>query len=81
MLKEILNRFRESGEPLDLERLSRELGTDKKALEGMLQTLVRQGKLREVKVGSGQCSHCLSRGSCIALQSSLLGTVYELAEP
>jgi hypothetical protein len=80
MLTKIMEKFREAGEPLDLELLSRELGTDRSALEGMLQTLVRQGKLKEVKVGGEGCAHCRSRGTCPALQSDLLGTVYELAE-
>jgi hypothetical protein len=81
MLAEILEAFRETGGPLDLEELSRRLGTDRSALEGMLELLVRQGKLKEVSLGSTQCDHCSGRKSCAMLKKgNLLGTVYELAE-
>jgi hypothetical protein len=79
MLKEIIRAFKEAAGPLDLNELSRKLGTDRSALEGMLATLVRQGKLREVSVGGQECSHCAGRFSCAHLTSgSLLGKVFEL---
>ena len=81
MLGEIMKKFRETQGPLDLNELSRELGTDRSALEGMLQTLVRQGKLKEVIVGSEGCSHCSSRASCQYLSGGeMMGKVYEVAE-
>jgi hypothetical protein len=79
MLIEILKAFKEADGPLDLAELSRRLGTERSALEGMLATLVRQGKLREVNPGSAECSHCAGRRSCAHLQAgNLMGKVYEL---
>jgi Mn-dependent DtxR family transcriptional regulator len=79
MLHEILKIFQETDGPLDLTELSRRLGTQRSALEGMLETLVRQGKLREVIPGSASCSHCAGRRSCAHLKAgNLMGKVYEL---
>jgi hypothetical protein len=79
MLQEILKVFKETDGPLDLAELSRRLGTERSALEGMLETLVRQRKLREVNPGSVECSHCAGRKSCAHLRDgSLMGKVYEL---
>jgi len=63
MLSEILKTFRETGGPLSLKELSRRLEVAPGALEGMLETLVRQGKLREVG-GGGSCGHCAGRLGC-----------------
>jgi len=80
MLSEILKAFRQTGEPLDLNELSRHLGTERSALEGMLELLVRQGKLKEVTIGSEDCACCSGRSSCAHLQSDqIMGKVYELA--
>jgi hypothetical protein len=79
MLSEILKAFRGAGGPLDMNELGRRLGTERSALEGMLATLVRQGKLREVVLGGQECSHCAGRLSCGHLQTgNLMGRVYEL---
>lgn len=81
MLAEIIKTFRETREPLDLNELSRHLGVERSALEGMLELLVRQGKLREVSLGSETCAHCGSRLSCTHMQmGNLMGKVYELVE-
>jgi DNA-binding IclR family transcriptional regulator len=81
MLAQILKLFREIDGPLDLPELARRLGTERSALEGMLETLVRQGKLREVDPGSEACSMCAGRLSCAHLQAgALMGKVYELPE-
>lgn len=79
MLTEILKAFR-SGEPLDLNELGRRLGTERSALEGMLETLVRQGKLKEVNIGGETCGNCHGKTSCTALRSGMIGKVYELAD-
>jgi DNA-binding IclR family transcriptional regulator len=79
MLSEILKAFREAEGPLDLNELSRRLGTDRGALEGMLATLVRHGKLREVEAGGAECGHCAGRLSCAYMKSgNLMGKVFEL---
>ncbi len=81
MLSKILGAFKKSGEPMDLKELSRRLGTGRSALEGMLGLLVRQGKLKEIYIGSEECAHCSGRSGCAHLQTGdSLGKVYELAE-
>jgi len=81
MLSEIIKAFKQPGEPLDLKELSRRLGTGRSALEGMLELLVRQGKLKEVHPGSEECAHCRGRSGCAYLRAGdLTGKVYELAE-
>ena len=81
MLAEILKTFEQTGGPLDLKELSRRLGAERSALEGMLETLVRQGKLRSVSIGSEDCAHCGGRSGCAYLQSgNSMGKVYELVE-
>jgi hypothetical protein len=63
MLSRILKELRNSGNVIDLDGLSKRLGVERSALDGMLVTLVRQGRLREVCTAgpSGGC-HC--GGSC-----------------
>ncbi len=79
MLAEIMKQFREADEPFDLNELARRLDVAPGALEGMLATLVRQGKLREVEIGSADCRECRSRLSCAHLAGgAALGKVYEL---
>ena len=81
MLSRILKEFESSRSPLTLAEMSRHLGIERSALEGMIQFLVRKGKLREVKPGSVECAHCASRGGCGALQlGALMGTSYELVK-
>ncbi|OGO44497.1 MAG: hypothetical protein A2Z05_00880 [Chloroflexi bacterium RBG_16_60_22] len=80
MLAEIMKAFRETGRPLDLNELSKSLGAERSAVEGMLQTLVRQGKLREISPGSEDCIHCGGRADCARWQSGPMGRVYELPE-
>jgi hypothetical protein len=81
MLSEILKTFQRDQEPIDLNELSRRLGVERSALEGMLELLVRQGKLKEIVLGSEDCAHCSGRLSCARLQAGdLMGKVYELVE-
>ena len=51
MLTEIMKAFEKDEGPVALNELALEMGVERSALEGMLQTLVRQGKLREVLPG------------------------------
>jgi hypothetical protein len=80
MLTEIIRAFRETEGPLNTNDLSRRLGVQPSALEGMLQTLVRQGKLREIDLGSQDCAFCNNAG-CSHCSDVPLGKAYELAEP
>lgn len=81
MLKEIIKAFEESNTPMDLNELSRDLGIERSALEGMLELLVRQGKLRVIQPGSEACTVCKNRSECSRLaDTSTQGKVYELPE-
>jgi hypothetical protein len=60
-LRLVLNAF-EQGRALSLTQLSRRLGIEPGALEGMLQFWVKKGKLREV--GLQGCTTCGARGGC-----------------
>ena len=81
MLSRILEEFRKSDKPLDLKELSRRLGIERSALEGMLDLLVRQGKLRKLCPDIKACAHCPQHPSCASASAGdLLGKVYELVE-
>lgn len=83
MLSQILRTFRDSGGAISLEELRRRLGVDRSALDGMLDTLVRQGRLREVsgecpggRHGGGGC-----RGCALCHPGSTIGKSYKLVSP
>ena len=79
MLRQILKEFKYADGPLDLKELSRRLGVERSALEGMLQLLVRQGKLHEVDAVAETCAHCAGRLSCAQRQSSaMMAKAYKL---
>ncbi len=83
MLSQLLNEYRKSGGLISLDALSRKLGVDKSALEGMLETLVRQGKLREAGKSVEPCGSCSSGGchGCGAGKlSDIIGKSYELVD-
>ncbi len=81
MLSRILKGFEQARGPLDLNELSRRMGVERSALDGMLEFLVRKGKLREVGSGTETCAHCAGRLSCAQLQmGNLIGKSYELVE-
>jgi hypothetical protein len=74
MLKEILAEFDRVDAPLDLNELSERLNIQKSALQGMIITLVNQGKLNtdadagssqgEVSCGGVQCMGCSAASNC-----------------
>jgi len=81
MLVRIIGEFKQTDGLLDLNELSRRLGVERSALEGMLQLLVRQGKLREVGAGTETCAHCAGRLSCASIQmGNVMGKAYELVD-
>ena len=59
MLSRILREFEKTEGPIDLKELSRRLEVDPSALDGMIELLVRQGKLRQID--SGNCARCDKR--------------------
>ena len=81
MLAQIINELKQADGLLDLNELSRRLGVERSALEGMLELLVRQGKLREVGAGTETCAHCPGQLSCAQIQTgNLIGKAYELVD-
>ena len=81
MLVRIIDEFKKADGLLDLNELSRRLGVERSALEGMLQLLVRQGKLREVGAGTEACAHCAGRLICASIQmGNVMGKADELVD-
>ena len=79
MLAQIIDEFKRADGLLDLNELSRRLGVERSALEGMLQLLVRQGKLREIGSDMEACAHCTGRLGCASVQlGNVMGRAYEL---
>lgn len=81
MLSQIVKEFKESGGTMDLSELSRRLGVEPSALDGMLEVLVRQGRLQKTcAAGGGSCG-----GSCQGCgyfrPDSNMGSLYALVTP
>jgi Mn-dependent DtxR family transcriptional regulator len=63
MLSQILEELRQSTEPVNGDDLARRLGIEQNALEGMLNQLVSQGKLRKVRqMGLNECRQEIEAG-------------------
>jgi len=77
MLSRILMELEGGSGIVDLNGLSRALGVERSALDGMLRLLVRQGRLREVRCDGVACKNCQS-GCCCSWQESRMGKLYEL---
>jgi hypothetical protein len=80
MLSQILQELENAKGPVDLSDLSRRLGVQRSALDGMIQFLVRKGRLRELDMGETPpaCTSCGHRNACTLVG---IGKAYELAEP
>ena len=80
MLSRIVEEFRNAQGPLTLVDVSRRLGTERTALDGMIQLLVRKGRLRELRV-SASCDDCGMRFACGRPASgAAMGACYELVD-
>lgn len=72
MLSLIMHEFEKEDTPLTLDGLSRRLKVEKRALEGMLDVLVRKGKLRldsdsnfdSDSCNGMACAGCRAGGAC-----------------
>ena len=62
-LSEIVRQFADARESVTLADISRRLGIERGALDGMIQLLVRKGRLREVR-GAADCGACGSAAAC-----------------
>ena len=74
MLSAILTAIRDAGRPLCLADLSRELGIDESALEGMVETLVARGRLRAIAFDDAGCSACPIKGGCFIMDDGVAVT-------
>jgi hypothetical protein len=61
MLQQVLQAFKRASGPISLDELSRELGIERSALEGMIAFWVRKGRLKE---GGGACGSAGPGCSC-----------------
>ena len=81
MLSHIVEEFRNAKGPLTLSEMARRLGVEHSALEGMVQFLVRKGKLRAAGTDTTACGQCGLRSGCgHRLASGPGGVAYETAE-
>ncbi len=73
MLHQVLQAFETATGPVSLDELSRELGIERGALEGMIAFWVRKGRLQDSAgtVCSGSCGSCgAAPGGCTFNQSA-----------
>ncbi|MBI1880393.1 MAG: hypothetical protein HYR94_19595 [Chloroflexi bacterium] len=70
MLKQILSEFEQAPLPLCLDQLSQKLAITPSALEGMLDTLVRKGRLQEISPAQTACQTCPARAGCVIIRSA-----------
>ena len=74
ILRSVLAAFEDARGPLSLADLSRELGIETGALEGMLDFWLRKGRLRIVGPGASpdscdmkHCAHCAASETCAVM--------------
>jgi len=78
-LSGVLREFEDARGNLTLVEIARRLGTERSALEGMIQLLVRKGRLRRARGAEDGCAACGLRLACGGERSGgSLGTCYEL---
>jgi hypothetical protein len=71
MLRQILAEFQQAAGPLCVDELSRKLEVEVSALDGMLQTLVRNRRLLEISPTTSGCVTCPAKGGCIILTNGV----------
>jgi FeoC like transcriptional regulator len=68
MLKQVWQEIEAAGGPLSLDALSRRLNIERSVLEGIIQTLVRLGRLRDdgqtLAQCDADCAGCAVASSC-----------------
>jgi hypothetical protein len=79
MLRRVLEAFEAYPGPMSLHVLSREVGIPRPALEGILEELVRMGRLARIEPNAAACSACGHSGGCPYVLS-LTGVYYALPE-
>ena len=81
MLSAVLSAVREAGRPLCLADLSRELGVDESAIEGMVQTLVSRGRLRTIAFDDDGCTACPVKSGCFIMNDGVAVTYALASDP
>ena len=74
MLSVIIEAIREAGRPMCLADLSRDLGIEESALEGMLQTLIARGRLRAIEFDDEGCTACPVKSGCFIMNDGVAKT-------
>jgi len=64
MLQQLLQLLEESQRSCQIAELSRKLNAQPSAVEAMLETLVRRGRVVAVEAGSQLCAECVLNGKC-----------------
>jgi hypothetical protein len=63
-MREILEHFDGQSAPLSVNQMAHEMDITPGVLRGMIDHLVRRGKLREVSPGGTACTACGVKGTC-----------------
>jgi len=64
MLTILMHLLQESPDRVDLEQIGRRLGSQPTAVAGMIDTLVKMGRLEEIKLECGPCAACDKAKDC-----------------
>lgn len=86
MLTKIMQALRNAEEPLELTKLAAQLDIEVSALDGMLDQLVKQGKLRKVEeMTAKECQMAYESGAygnlCAFLTKGNTAIRYDIVEP
>lgn len=74
MLRAILSAIEDAGKPMCLADLSRDLGIEESALEGMLETLTARGRLRAIAFDDEGCTACPVKSGCFIINDGVAKT-------
>ncbi len=80
MLSAILSAVRDAGRPMCLADLSRNLGIEESALEGMLETLLARGRLRAIVFEDAGCTACPVKSGCFIMNDGVAVTYAAVLE-
>ena len=64
MLTELLRLLEQNQGQLDLEELSQQLNAQPSAVAGMLEMLIRKGRIDDMRANCGICQSCVLRNEC-----------------
>ncbi|MGD9116656.1 MAG: FeoC-like transcriptional regulator [Dehalococcoidia bacterium] len=81
MLSQIVKEFKESGGAIDMAELGRRLGVEPSALDGMLEVLVKQGKLQRACATAPDGCGGSCRGCGYYRPGANMGSIYALVVP